>query len=146
MKVKTTLLCLLAFLCFLPASAQCTSGSLNPSQAYTPVYDGNEYSIYSNAHPGEYMLVKTLSTATVYQFKSSTATDYITITDANGAQIFASGLSGANGINFTPPYPQTVRFYLHANAQCEANPFAASSPEGGCGRPRWRASQPQRRA
>lgn len=124
MKVKTTLLCLLAFLCFLPASAQCTSGSLNPSQAYTPVYDGNEYSIYSNAHPGEYMLVKTLSTATVYQFKSSTATDYITITDANGAQIFASGLSGANGINFTPPYPQTVRFYLHANAQCEANPFA----------------------
>ncbi len=125
MNTKTTLLCLLAFLCLIPkGSAQCNFGSLNPSQAYTPVYDGNEYSIYDNGHPGEYMLVKTLSTATIYTFKSQLAADYITITDANGAQIFASGLMGNNGINFTPPYPQTVRFYIHANAQCESNPFS----------------------
>ncbi len=125
MKTKITLLCLLAFLFCIPkAVAQCNTGARNPSQAYTPIYDGNERIIHEGSHPGEYMVVNTFSTATIYKFASSLPTDYITITDANGWQIFASGLNGSNGLNFTPPYPQAVRFYIHANAQCESNPFS----------------------
>lgn len=126
MKAKITLLCLLALLCVVPkAAAQCTFGSLSNSQAYTPIYDG-ETRIIGNAQLGQYMLVKTFSTATIYTFEAEYDSEYITITDANGQQIFAHGATGNNGINFTPPYPQTVRFYVHSNSQCESNPFVSN--------------------
>ncbi|WP_308132102.1 fibronectin type III domain-containing protein [uncultured Flavobacterium sp.] len=121
MKTKITFLYLLALICFIQkVSAQCTYGSLTSSQAITPVYDNNERIIFNGIRPGEYLLIKTFSTATRYTFKSTRATDYITIADANGAQVFVSGLSGSNGLNFTPPYPQTIRYYIHTGSQCES--------------------------
>jgi len=124
MRTKITFLYLLALICFIQkVSAQCTNGGPSSSQAYTPIHDNNERIISGNTHPGEYFRVNTFSTATRYTFKSDRPTEYITITDANGSQIFASGLNGSNGVSFTPPYPQTIRFYVHTNAQCETNPF-----------------------
>ncbi|WP_026704681.1 fibronectin type III domain-containing protein [Flavobacterium soli] len=124
---KITFYCLLVLLSIITeAAAQCTNGTAYSSNVYTPIYDNNEYQINGNAYTGKYRLINTLSTAVIYNFRSSETTDYITITDANGIQVFASGLSGSNGINFTPPYPQVVRFYVHLNAQCESDPFINS--------------------
>lgn len=51
-----------------------------------------------------------------FQFTSSIATDYITITDEAGTVILASGQTPVTWTSGNTP--ATVRFYLHANANC----------------------------
>ena len=86
-----------------------------PTTLYTPTCTGTAENISANSWAGEYSLVAA-SANRRYTFSSSVATDMITITDATGTTVYASGYSplvwssGATSAN--------VRFYTHTNANC----------------------------
>ncbi|MEL1242834.1 HYR domain-containing protein, partial [Flavobacterium sp. DGU11] len=95
--------------------AGCTTGSQYPDQIFTPTCTGAAQTINTDAWAGEYAAVIVTSN-TQYTFSSSTATDYITISDSGGTTILASGISplawnaGANS--------GSIRYYIHKNASC----------------------------
>ncbi|MDI1257314.1 MAG: fibronectin type III domain-containing protein, partial [Flavobacterium sp.] len=116
MKTKITFFSLLAFLFFIPnVFGQCTTGSQYPDTTYTPNYSGSQETINTDCWAGEYALVNITSTNYVHTFSSSTTTDFITITSADGTTVYASG---ASPVTWTPTVTGTIRYYIHLNASC----------------------------
>jgi alpha-tubulin suppressor-like RCC1 family protein/phosphoribosyl-AMP cyclohydrolase len=91
------------------------SNGLYPDATFTPACTGTNEQIVADAYAGEYTNVNTVANKQ-YTFISSIATDYITITNANGTIVYASGQtpitwSSANTSG-------VIRYYLHSNANC----------------------------
>lgn len=95
----------------------CTTAvhGLLPSTTFSPNCNGVNQQITAIAWASEYANVAITSNKE-YTFTSSKPTDYITITNAAGTTIYASGItpliweSGANS--------GVIRYYLHANIGC----------------------------
>jgi len=122
MKTKITLLCLLAFLSFIPkVAAQCTTGTKNPIDTYQATTNAAGTSVINtDAKLGEYASVHVIP-GKRYHFYTSVDTDYITITNNNG-MVLASGVAP---VYFFSVYNESVRYYIHQNAQCQtANLFS----------------------
>jgi len=118
MKKRITLFCLLAFLNFIPnAVAQCTTAAngLFPANTYTPNCSGNYETLTSQSYAGEYSNVNVIANKQ-YSFSSSVTTDYITITNATGTVVYASGTQPV--IWDSGSTTGVIRYYLHSNASC----------------------------
>ena len=119
MKTKITLLCLLAFLSFIPnLQAQCTSGGRYPAQTISPDPSVYWQVINDDCYGDDYAKIWAY-TNHVYSFKTSIATDYITVTNENGTVVYASGYAG---ITWQPASNQVMRYYIHSNSNCDDNP------------------------
>jgi ribosomal protein S11 len=94
--------------------AACTSGFLWPTDVFTPSCTGTIELIASDAFAGEYTVV-VLQSGVSYQFTSSIATDFVTITDEQGDVVFASG---NQGLVFIPELSGNYRYFLNTNAEC----------------------------
>lgn len=100
-----------------PAALTCNGAvyGLYPDATYTPACTGNTEQIVGNAYAGEYSNVNILSNKQ-YTFTSSVTTDFVTITNANGTAVLASGttpliwLSGTNN--------GVIRYHLNTNSSC----------------------------
>jgi hypothetical protein len=99
------------------ATTSCTTavnGQI-PANTVTPVCTGNPQVIAGATVTGSYSVLN-LSANTTYVLSSSVTTDYITVTNAAGNQVFAEGTTpleisvGATG--------GLIRFYLHTNSNC----------------------------
>lgn len=90
---------------------------LYPNDTFTPSCTANFEQIVQNAWAGEYSNVSILANKQ-YTFTSSIATDYITITNANGTSVLASGLTPLswNSASTTG----VVRYHINTNANCGA--------------------------
>ncbi len=91
------------------------SNGLYPDATFTPSCSGTTELIANDAFAGEYANVNAV-TNRLYTFTSSVATDYITITNAAGTTVLASGptpLTWTSGNT-----SGVIRYYLHANATC----------------------------
>jgi len=118
MKKRITLFCLLAFLQFIPNTvAQCTSATygLFPSNTVTPNCSGNYETITSQSWADEYSNVNVIANKQ-YSFSSSVTTDYITITNATGTVVYASGTQPVRWDSGSTT--GVIRYYLHSNANC----------------------------
>ncbi|MBY0486928.1 MAG: fibronectin type III domain-containing protein, partial [Flavobacteriaceae bacterium] len=96
-------------------SAQCTTGIKYPAGIHQATGAAGSDIINSDARTGEYADVH-IEPSKYYTFTSSVATDYLTITNDTGTQIIASGVTP---VSFVSAFNQTVRFYIHQNAQCQ---------------------------
>ncbi len=88
---------------------------LYPETTFSPSCTGTAELIANDTWAGEYTNVNILANRS-YTFSSSVATDYITITNAAGTTIFASGLTPLSWNSATNN--GVFRYYLHANANC----------------------------
>ncbi|MBM6499365.1 fibronectin type III domain-containing protein [Flavobacterium macrobrachii] len=88
---------------------------LYPDATFTPACTGNTEQINADAWAGEFTNVNIQSNKQ-YTFTSSIATDYITITNATGTTVFASGVTPVvwNSASNTG----TIRYHLNVNANC----------------------------
>ena len=116
MKKKLNLFCFFAVLLLLTPKihAQCTSGTKYPAGIYQATTEAGASTINTDARTGQYADVHVLPSKQ-YTFTSSVATDYITVTNDTGTQVYASGLTP---LDYVTVYNQTVRYYIHQNAQC----------------------------
>jgi hypothetical protein len=85
-----------------------------PTATFTPTCNGLPQAITTAAWTGEYSNVN-LTSGTEYIFSSSVATDYITISNATGTTILASGQTP---LTWTSNVTGTVRFISHNNIGC----------------------------
>lgn len=88
---------------------------LYPNTTYTPACSGVNEQIVNNAWAGEYSNVNVIA-GKQYTFASSITTDFITITNAAGTIVYASGqtpISWASG-NITG----VIRYYFHSDPNC----------------------------
>lgn len=110
------MLCLLAFLLFIPKiTAQCTTGIQYPVDTYQATNNAGAGIINSDAKTGQYARVHIIPEKR-YKFSTSVATDYITITNSTGTQIYASG---ASEVYYISVFDEAIRYYVHQNAQCQ---------------------------
>jgi len=72
--------------------------------------------VTTNAWASEYALV-TVESGQTYQFSSSVATDFITISNADGTAAIAYGTSP---VTWTSNVDGDIRFYAHVNDQCDS--------------------------
>lgn len=91
------------------------SNGLYPDATFTPSCSGTNELIANDAFAGEYANVNAV-TNRLYTFTSSVATDYITITNAAGTTVLASGQTPLNWTSGNTS--GVIRYYLHANANC----------------------------
>lgn len=116
--MKKTIILFLFLMLFFSASkisAQCTTGSQYPVGIFQATGAAGSNTINSDARTGEYTYVH-IEPSKYYTFSTSVSTDYITITNDTGTQVIASGVTP---VSFVSVYNQTVRYYIHQNAQCE---------------------------
>ena len=73
--------------------------------------------IVDNGYAGEYSSVAVTAGYT-YEFSSSIATDFITISDVDGT---TNIISGQTPVTWTATADEVVRFYTHADDQCATN-------------------------
>jgi len=120
MKTKITLLCLLAFLFFIPnLTAQCISGGWYPPRVISPEPSLVLQTINDDCYGDDFAEIWAY-TNHVYTFSTSIATDYITVTNENGTVVYASGYAG---ISWQPASNQIMRYYIHSNSNCDDNPI-----------------------
>lgn len=88
-----------------------------PFATYSPTNcDGTTPNVATTAgYAGEYTMVNVVSGQT-YQFVSSVATDFVTISDAAGTTPLAYGTTP---VTWTSDVDGEIRFYTHLNDQCE---------------------------
>lgn len=88
---------------------------LFPSATYTPTCSGSSELITPSSAAGQYTNV-ILTANTQYIFKSSTSTDYLTITNAAGTAVLVKGSSPLtwNSGNFSG----LARYFLHSQVAC----------------------------
>ncbi|WP_181368938.1 RCC1 domain-containing protein [Flavobacterium pallidum] len=93
----------------------CLNGTQYPSTNYTPTCSGSQETIVTNAWAGEYTLVNVLANK-VYTFKSSVATDYITIASTDGLTIYATGVSPV--VWTSNAVAGTIKYFFHTGSGC----------------------------
>ena len=102
------------------SDAQCYTSTygLWPTATFTPTCNGVFASVTTSGYASEYSNVSLVS-GTAYLFKSSVATDYITV-DNNGAAplVGVAGVSGTGGVSWTCTTTGTYRFYTHTSSAC----------------------------
>ncbi|MBC5834990.1 fibronectin type III domain-containing protein, partial [Flavobacterium bernardetii] len=100
-----------------PPALTCNGASygLYPDATFTPTCTGNPQQIVADAYAGEYSNVNVVAN-TQYTFFSSVSSDYITVTNALGNTILASGTTPLNWVSGT--YSGTVRYHINTNASC----------------------------
>ena len=86
-----------------------------PLTTFTPAYTGNPETILTDAYAGGYCKINVIPNKQ-YQFSSSVATDYLTITNDDATIIYANGSTPLTWSS--QAVSGSVRFYLHTNAQC----------------------------
>jgi phosphoribosyl-AMP cyclohydrolase len=91
------------------------ANGLYPDATFTPACTGSNEQIVNNAYAGEYSNVNVVGNKE-YTFSSSVATDYITVTNATGTIVYASGQTPVNWQSGTTS--GLIRYYLHSNANC----------------------------
>lgn len=91
------------------------SNGLYPNATFTPSCSGTNEQIVNDAFGGEYSNVNTI-TNRQYTFTSSITTDYITITNAAGTTVLASGQTPLTWVSGNTS--GVIRYYLHSNANC----------------------------
>jgi uncharacterized protein YaiE (UPF0345 family) len=96
-------------------SAQCTTGTQYPAGIYQATGAAGTGTINSDARTGQFAYVH-VQALRYYTFTSSVATDYLTITNDTGTQVIASGVTP---VSYVSIYDESVRFYIHQNAQCQ---------------------------
>jgi hypothetical protein len=114
---KITLLLFLSIMFSFSGQAQCLTATygLYPADTYTPLCDGLTVGdISTNAWAGEFSNVNVTAGQT-YSFRSSVATDYLTISNADGTSALASGVTP---LTYVATATAVVRFYTHTNATC----------------------------
>lgn len=88
---------------------------LYPETIFTPACSGNAEQITSFAYAGEYSNVNVI-TNKQYTFTSSVATDYITITNATGSTVLASGITPL--VWNSASTSGVIRYFFHTDANC----------------------------
>ncbi|WP_052480521.1 fibronectin type III domain-containing protein [Chryseobacterium sp. StRB126] len=88
---------------------------LYPNATFTPTCTGSPQQIVADAYAGEYSNVNVVSN-TQYTFFSSNSSDYITVTNALGNMVLASGTTPLNWVSGT--YSGVVRYHINTNASC----------------------------
>jgi len=88
---------------------------LYPDATFTPACTGNTEQINADAWAGEFTNVNIQSNKQ-YTFTSSIATDYITITNATGTTVFASGVTPV--VWNSDSNTGTIRYHINVNANC----------------------------
>ncbi|MXN91934.1 hypothetical protein GR160_11935, partial [Flavobacterium sp. Sd200] len=96
---------------------ECNNASygLYPSATYTPACTGSDERITPSSWAGEFSNVN-ITANRQYSFSSSITTDYITITNAAGNAVLASGPSGVSWNSGS--YSGVIRYYIHTNSTC----------------------------
>ncbi|MFN7014116.1 MAG: hypothetical protein ACK4ON_07585, partial [Bacteroidia bacterium] len=94
----------------------CLTANLYPGETLTvDTCDGTTVNVpIDDAWAGEYSNVQVFSGNT-YTFSTSIATDYITISSADGLTGFAVG---TGSVVYTPMANSIIRFYIHTNSTC----------------------------
>ncbi|SEJ37470.1 hypothetical protein SAMN05660918_0164, partial [Flavobacterium terrigena] len=87
---------------------------LYPDATFTPSCTGSTEQIATDAYAGEYSNVNALSNKQ-YTFTSSISTDYITITNATGTAVLASGLTP---LTWNSNFTGVIRYHINSNANC----------------------------
>lgn len=103
---------------FTTNAAQSCNGAmygLFPDATFTPTCSGQTEQIITNAWAGEYTNV-TIVANKQYTFTSSVATDYITITNATGTTVLASGVTPL--VWNSASTSGVIRYFFHTNANC----------------------------
>lgn len=103
---------------FTTIAALSCNGAINglyPNATFTPACSGNAEQIVADAWAGEYSNVNVLANKQ-YTFTSSVATDYLTITNAAGTVVLASGLTPLSWASGTAS--GVIRYHLNTNANC----------------------------
>ncbi|MFP9097879.1 SBBP repeat-containing protein [Flavobacterium sp. RHBU_24] len=121
---------------FTTLSTGCTTAIYGqyPTSTFSPLCTGSAEPIATDCWAGEYSLVTTQANTT-YTYTSSTATDYITITNTAGTVVYAAGITPI--VWNSAAYSGTVRFYTHSNAACGSAQIdrTRSVQCGGCNTP-----------
>ena len=89
---------------------------LFPAATFTPTCTGTAQTITTCGYGSEYSNVNVVS-GNIYTFTSSVTTDFITISDAAGTTVLASGTTP---VTWTANTTGTIRFYTHTNSACGA--------------------------
>ena len=99
------------------ASLNCNGAAhgLYPEATFTPACSGSQETIVTDAYAGEYSNVNVVANRQ-YTFSSSVATDYITITNATGTVVYASGQAPLNWVSGTTT--GVIRYHLNTNSAC----------------------------
>lgn len=112
---------------------------LYPATTFTPACTGNTEQIVADAWAGEYSNVNVMANKQ-YTFTSSIATDYLTITNATGTAVLASGVTPL--IWTSGSTAGVVRYHLNTNANCGTQEAVRTrsikcvdAPAGNCGLP-----------
>ncbi len=110
-----------AILCSIVSEAQCLTAGFGqwPTATYTPTTCNGIASnnITGAGYAGEYSSVNVTSGET-YTFKSSIATDYITISTDDGVSAVANGVTP---LTWVSDFTGALRFYTHADELCTEN-------------------------
>lgn len=116
--------CLLLLLIFVTTFLKAQNdGCLNapegqsPSSVFIPECTGVPEIIINYSFTGSYSLVQ-LTAGTEYTFYSSVSTDFVTISNEEGTEVLAAGITP---LTWTADSDRVVRFYLHLNENCEAD-------------------------
>jgi hypothetical protein len=91
------------------------TNGLYPNATFTPACTGANEQIVADAWAGEYSNVNVMDNKQ-YTFTSSIATDYITITNATGTVVLASGVTPLNWSSGSTS--GVIRYHLNTNASC----------------------------
>ncbi|HLN94224.1 MAG TPA: fibronectin type III domain-containing protein, partial [Flavobacterium sp.] len=118
------------------AFGQCVTGGLYPDTAFTPACSGTQEIVNTDCWAGEYAQIN-VTANNQYVFASSTATDFITVTDGAGSTIYAFGTSpvswNSNSVS------GVIRYYIHKTSGCVAENIGRiryiTCTPGGCGQP-----------
>lgn len=91
------------------------TNGLYPDATFTPTCSGTSQQIVTDAYAGEYANVNVVA-STQYTFSSSISTDYITITNALGTTVLASGTTPLSWTSGT--YAGVIRYHISTNSAC----------------------------
>ena len=86
-----------------------------PDATFTPACNGVAEVITTSAFAGDFTNVNVLDNKQ-YTFSSSIATDYITVTNATGTVVYASGQTPVVWVSGN--ISGVIRYYLHSNTNC----------------------------
>lgn len=118
--MKKILLCLFTLGLNSTAFTQSDEGCLTavngqyPDYTFTPQCTGNFETVADWAYTGEYSVVNVIA-GMQYQFKSSSPTDFITISNADATLTYAIGF---DTVTWIADISQEIRFYIHSDESC----------------------------